>query len=260
MARQQRDDCHIVIPDTQVRPGTPTDHLEAAANYIVDKKPGVIVMLGDFADMHSLSTYDIGKKAGEGARYVEDIEAARAGMARFMAPIKAYNAARARSKQRQYTPRMVLTLGNHEDRIERHINAYPILDGHLSISDLGYHDHGWEVVPFLQKVIIDGVAYCHYFYRKTSGRPYASARAILINEHMSCTQGHIQLFDQAMSETGDGRIIRALRAGAFYMHDEEYKGRDGNNHWRGILMKNEVRDGQYDLCEVSLDYLLRNWL
>lgn len=251
---------HIVIPDSQVRPGTSTDHLEAAGNYIVEKRPDVIVHLGDFADMHSLSTYDAGRKAGEGARYVEDIEAAKEAMARFLGPIRQYNRSRSKNKKRQYTPRMVLTLGNHENRIDRHVNSYPILDGHLSVDDLGYAEAGWEVVPFLQKVIIDGVAYCHYFYRKTSGRPYASARAMLINEHMSCTQGHIQLFDQAMSETGDGRIIRAIRAGAFYTHDEEYKGADGNAHWRGILMKNEVVNGEYDLCEVSLNYLLKNYL
>jgi hypothetical protein len=48
-------------------------------------------------------------------------------------------------------------------------------------------------------------------------------------------------------------------AGAFYQHDEEYAGPQGNHYWRGIVYKHEVRDGDYDLMELSLPYLLRAW-
>lgn len=37
---------HAFIPDTQVKPGCATDHLPAAGNYIADKEPEVIVMIG----------------------------------------------------------------------------------------------------------------------------------------------------------------------------------------------------------------------
>jgi hypothetical protein len=43
------------------------------------------------------------------------------------------------------------------------------------------------------------------------------------------------------------------------MHDEEYLGPEGNNYWRGIVVKHEVRNGMYDPMFVSLDYLLRKW-
>ena len=32
----------FIIPDTQVKPGVPLNHLEAAGNYIADKKPDVV--------------------------------------------------------------------------------------------------------------------------------------------------------------------------------------------------------------------------
>ena len=44
-----------------------------------------------------------------------------------------------------------------------------------------------------------------------------------------------------------------------YLHDEDYRGPQSNGEWRGILMKHEVRDGQYDLMEVSLDKLCRKY-
>ena len=40
-----------VIPDTQVKPDVPLDHLLYAGRYIASKKPDVIVMIGDWWDM-----------------------------------------------------------------------------------------------------------------------------------------------------------------------------------------------------------------
>lgn len=40
-----------------------------------------------------------------------------------------------------------------------------------------------------------------------------------------------------------------------YIHNEEYRGPQGVNEWRGILVKYNVAGGDYDLKEVSLDSL-----
>ena len=45
---------HLVIPDTQVKPGVCVNHLNALGHYILDQQPDTIVMLGDWADMPSL--------------------------------------------------------------------------------------------------------------------------------------------------------------------------------------------------------------
>mgnify|MGYP003653980451 CR=1 FL=1 len=45
----------LVIPDTQVKFGDPMEHLTACGNYIVEKKPDVIVHIGDHWDMKALS-------------------------------------------------------------------------------------------------------------------------------------------------------------------------------------------------------------
>ena len=49
---------HFVIPDSQVTPDSPTRHLKAAGNFIVEHQPDVIVNIGDFWDMKSLCPYD----------------------------------------------------------------------------------------------------------------------------------------------------------------------------------------------------------
>lgn len=147
---------HAVLPDTQVRPGVRTDHLEWIGNYLAEKKPDVIVHLGDFADMKSLSSWDKGKKSAENARYQADIDAARDAMGRLMGPIQAEQ----RRTRGRWKPQLLLTLGNHEDRITRFVESNPELDGKLSIDDLGYADAGWSVLPFLKPVVVDGIAYC----------------------------------------------------------------------------------------------------
>src|SRR3990167_6344750 len=141
----------LMIPDCQVRIGVPLDHLLALGNYIVAKKPDIIVQIGDFADMPSLSSYDIGKKSFEGRRYTLDISAAKEAMEILLKPLNDYNEKAQKNHEKQYHPRKILTLGNHEDRITRAIDSDPKLDGTLSLQDLGYEEFGWEVYPFLQR-------------------------------------------------------------------------------------------------------------
>ena len=110
---------HMIIPDTQVKPGSSLKHLEWAGKYAVEKKPDVIVHIGDHWDMPSLSSWDVGKKSFEGRRYKDDIESGIEGMREFMKPIWKEQERLRRNKEKQWRPRLVFCLGNHENRIER---------------------------------------------------------------------------------------------------------------------------------------------
>jgi len=251
---------HLIIPDVQLKPGNSTDFLTAIGNYIVDKKPDVVVCIGDFADMPSLSSYDVGKKSFEGRRYKADIEATQEGMAALLAPLETYNKRRAATKHGKYVPRLVLTMGNHEHRIDRVVEGDPKLDGTISTKDLKYEDFGWEVVPFLQPIVIDGIAYCHYFTSGVLGRPVASARHLVQKKHMSCTMGHVQNWEMHREVAADSRPVLGLFAGSCYEHNEDYLGPQGNTYDRGIWVKHEVANGHYHPMFVSLDYIKRNYL
>jgi hypothetical protein len=250
---------HLYIPDTQVRPGDNLDFLERIGRYIVEKQPEVIVCGGDFADMPSLSSYDIGKKSFEGRRFLSDVEAAQNGMQRLLQPIRDFNAKAKKNKEKRYRPRMILTLGNHENRINRAVEQDAKLEGVLSVDALGYVGFGWEVYPFLDVIIIDGVAYSHYFVTGVAGRPASSARAQLLKTHMSAVAGHQQGLQIATGNKADGTLITNIIAGSCYEHDEDYMGPQGNKHWRGILVLHEVKDGAFDLMPVSLAYLNKKY-
>lgn len=252
---------HIMLPDMQVTPDSPTDHLSWIGEYIVEQKPDVIVNIGDFADMESLSSYDKGKKCFEGRRYQSDVMAARNAMEVLMEPLKRYNAKQLQTKHKRYLPELYLTLGNHEYRINRAIESDAILDGTISVDDLGYEDFGWEVYPFLDMVEIDGITYSHYFCNQMNGRPVggASMDTRLKNIGFSFTMGHQQILLTGIKSLNNGSRIRGAVCGSGYLHDEDYRGAQANSEWRGILVKHECRHGDYDLMEVSLDYLCRRY-
>jgi hypothetical protein len=250
---------HMVIPDTQVKPGCPVDHLKWAGQYAVDKKPDVIVHIGDHWDNPSLSHYDKNTKSFEGRRYTQDIAAGIAGMEEFLAPIRAEQRRLKENKKKQWNPRLVFTLGNHENRITRAIESDPKLDGLIGFSDLRLEEMGWEVVPFLVPIKIDGVVYAHYFTSGIMGRPVSSSRALLTKQFQSCVMGHVQDRELSFAKRADGTRVTGLFAGIFYQHEEGYLNAQTNLSWRGIWMLHEVDDGAFDEMPVSLNYLRKRY-
>jgi len=246
-----------IIPDCQVKTGVATSYLSWIGQYLAEKKPDIIVQIGDFADMPSLSSYDIGKKAFEGRTYKADIAAVKLAMSTLMSPILEERDRLKRNKEKGWKPKLVLTLGNHEDRIDRAINLDRKLDGLISVMDLEYEKFGWEVHPYLEVVILEGIAFSHYFTTGIMGRPVTSASALLTKKHMSSIMGHVQHRQIAYGQRADGQQMTGIFVGSCYLHDEDYLGNQGNNYWRGIWMLHEVNNGSFDEMPVSLDYLKR---
>lgn len=237
-----------MIPDMQVLPGQTLDHCDWIGRFLADKKPDVIVNIGDFADMPSLSSYDKGKVSAEGRRYKDDIAQAWAGMERLVEPLE---------RIAGYRPEMHLTYGNHEARITRAAENNPELFGHLSLEDLAYAEYGWECHEFLEPAVIDGIAYAHYFANPLNGKPIGGAASnVLKNVGMSCVMGHRQILDASTKTCPiTGRQSWAIIAGAAYPYHFPYLGPTGNKHWRGIVVLHEVADGDCDPEFVSLRYL-----
>lgn len=239
-----------VVTDAQVRKGVPTEHIPAAGRYIAAKQPDVIVCIGDWWDFPSLGEHEKpGSARNEGLRYEDDLAAGCDAMEEFLEPI---------AKVRGYNPHMIFNLGNHCDRVTRTRNADPRrFTGKLS--DLKLEQYGWKVIPFLQPIIVGGVAFCHYFPRGVMGKPITSPDILLDELHMSAFAGHQQGRDAAYSRRADGGTLTAIISGSFYQHDEPYMSLLSNRHWRGMWFLHEVKDGQFDEMPLSVNYLLRKW-
>lgn len=251
---------HIVIPDTQVKPGVNTTHLEWIGRYIVEHAgdhPNVkIIHLGDHWDMPSLSSYDKGKKAMEGRRYTADVTAGNDGFARLNEPIDAH----IKATKGKWHPDRILLRGNHEDRITRAAESDAQVEGLVTLDHL--ESPGWDVHDFLKTVEVDGVTYSHYFANPMTGRPYGgqSIDTRLKTIGYSFSMGHQQGLSMGMRFLTNGTRHRGLIAGSCYLHDEDYAGPQGNFVWRGIVVCHQVERGDYNAMEIDLDYLCRKYV
>lgn len=242
----------LFVPDCQVRKGVDMTYLTAIGQYIVDKKPDIIVNIGDFYDFPSLSSYDKGKTSFEGRRLKDDIEYGKIGMQKLLNPLREYQ-----KSNPSYQPRMVFCLGNHEERLKRVSNNNSEFEGFI-----GYHlldlEKDWEVHDFLKPVNIQGINFVHYLSNPMSGKPYGgSAATQLKSVGTSFCVGHKQTLDVAIQPVLDGTMRIGIVAGACYPFNESYKGFQGNTHFRGVVMLHEAANGFADPSFISTDFLIR---
>jgi len=214
---------HLLIPDTQVKPGVPLDHLDWIGRYIVDRQPDVIVHIGDHYDLPSLSSYDRGKRSFEGRRYRKDVEAGHRALERLEAPLDEYNRERRHRHEKQYRPEKHYCLGNHEARADRMAEENSELDGLIgSFEFMDFWDgRGWATHEFLKVIDVDGVWYTHFVANPMTGRPLGGMiETRLKNVGNSFTMGHQQTLQHGIRYVGK-RQQHGLVAGACLTPDHK---------------------------------------
>ena len=237
----------LFIPDVQWKHGLKDNrHLRALVNFVHEAQPDHIVCAGDWWDLPSLSSHGNAKEI-EGLRVKKDIEAGNEQMQLFMDGIKGVKC------------KKTFTMGNHEERLMRLPKERPQFEGVLGYED--FNLKGWEVIPFLQIKEIDGVHFAHYFVNTMTGKPLGGSTSNKLKTlGFSYVAGHKQCIDWYRIDQVHGKVIQGLTAGAFYLHDEAYKGPQGNPHWRGICYLSEVKDGDYDFEAIRIQTLIKRFL
>lgn len=246
---------HFIIPDTQVRPGVPLDHIGWIAQAIVDYRPDVLVHLGDHWDFPSLNSHNVpGSAPLEGRRYQDDLDVGNAAFARLCAPMER----EAAKKGNTWKPVKKFLEGNHENRADRAASNDPKWMGHVGSNNCQVRDWDWH--QYLERVKIDGVLYSHYFQNSHSSYPIGGTADNRLNKiGCSFVQGHEQGFRYGTRITGSGATWHGIVAGSCYLHIEDYRGRQGQRHWRGVVILNEVENGDFCVMPLTLNYLCRKY-
>ena len=203
----------LVIADTQCKSEEDLEYMLWIGHYIAEKRPDVIIHIGDHYDFPSLSSYDKGKSSAEGKRLVKDIEAGNIGFEYLNMAMQ---------KHKDYNPRKIFCLGNHENRLDRYIDDNPELIGTLGTDFLPFNKYGWEVHPFLKPVEVNGIFFVHYLANPFSGKPYGgNAMNILKTVGRSFVVGHKQCLDIAIRPTIDGKQQIGIVNGACLTPDHK---------------------------------------
>lgn len=249
---------HVFIPDLQVRPGVALDHIAWVAQSLVEYRPDAIIIAGDVFDMPSLNSHeDPGSAFSEGQRYQADIESGNEALANLVAPMRAEQARIARNKQKAWTPREVFLDGNHEARVTTFVASNPKFRNIVCLEDMEVQ--GFERHSFGEIVEVQGILYSHYFSNPHSGRAIGGTPQNRLNKiGQSFMQGHLQGFEYGCILRPTGKTIHGVVAGSCYLHRESYRGVH-QRHWRGIIIANEVEDGEFCVMPLTLDHLCRKY-
>ena len=244
----------LVIGDSHAKPGVSNRRFTWLGKVICDLKPDVVVDMGDWGDMESLSSYDGSKLTGngqskrsfEGRSYHKDIEASVE--ARDRVHVELQKAGRKR-------PRRIALGGNHDDqRISRALENVRELEGVISIGDHQREAFGWEHFPFLDEAEVGGFGFSHYFGSGVMGKPVGGehpAANLLKTQYKSVVSAHSHLFNEAHRSSGSKRV-QAFVAGCFLdpSQTEHYAG-PANALWsKGLLYMRDVDNG---LCRGGYD-------
>lgn len=230
-----------------------------AGQAAVDYKPDVISLIGDLADMPSLSGHEKpGSKQTIGRNIKADFDAVNEGFEVFYAPIRKEIARLRKGHRTRWEPECHYFLGNHENRISNALDAQPQLEGLFGLDSI--LTPGFQVHPFLKIEEIDGIKYCHYFPNPFSGKPIGGTIVSRLNNiGSSFVQGHQQGFLYASKQYPD-HVKHGLVCGKFYVEDEHYRPPDvQRTEWSGIVVLNDVQNGSYDLMPLSMNYLRRKY-
>lgn len=248
---------HLVIPDPHAHPDHNNDRADLLAKLIIDLKPDVVINIGDQFDLSSLSGYDKGKRSFVGRSYRADIDAGLEFSDRLWGPVK---------KTKKRLPLRIFFEGNHEHRIERALDLSPEMEGTIGFADLELDNWYDEIVrydgstPGIREV--DGIFYAHYFISGVMGRPLGGehpAYSLYSKLGRSCTAGHLHTLDYCVRTSVDGRKNNNLVAGCFFDYNSDWAGKANDLYWRGVIIKRNVENGEYNPQFVSIDELKKTY-
>lgn len=227
----------MVIGDSHADPDVPNTRYEWLGKLSRSTRPDVIVDMGDWADMASLSHFDKGKRGAEKRRYEKDVNAAIDARERFN---------RYALPKKGKKPRLISLLGNHEERINKATDDNPNMDGWLSTDDLKTEDLGWEQYDFMVPAIVGGIAFVHYAPSGVKTKPIGGmnhASNLIRLGLMSTVVGHAHTFDYSERTRLDGKKLMGLSAGCAFEHFMPWAGPANAMYWRGVVMLRDVEDG-----------------
>lgn len=223
---------------------------------ILEEDPDLVICLGDFADLNSLSSYDKGKRSAELRRYRHDLRSCHDALERINKPLQDYNLKRKniQKKAPRRVPRKIMIEGNHEARITRAVNLAPEMEGTLTLDDLKYREYGWEVMPFKRTFEIEQVYFNHFFPSGVKGEAISGfniASNIVAKNMVSSICGHSHLYDHAIRNRPDGTKVIGLCAGC-YLEEATFDDATLNLWWSGLIKLYNMDNGSFDLEQLSV--------
>jgi hypothetical protein len=251
----------LVVPDVHGHPDHHNDRADWLGKFILDRKPDVVVNMGDTFDMPSLSSFDKGKASFHGASYEKDINSGLDFLDRMWHPIR---------KAKRKRPYSVFIEGNHEHRLRKVLEYQPELSGSGKYG-IGYKDY--QLADYHNDIVyyegqtpgiytFEGISFAHYMVSGLMGRPIGGehhAASLLAKNHCSCVVGHSHTVDWAVRSSPTGKRIMGVVAGVYQDYVSSWAGNINHLWWPGLVYLHGVEGGTYSPEFISLGRVRREY-
>lgn len=253
----------LVVGDAHVSTEENLNRFEYANALIMEKRPEVIVLMGDFITLNCLSFWDKDKrKSMEGRRYQEEIENANKALDLMFKGLYDELMEARKKKKKRYIPDIIYLEGNHEDRLNRYLELDPTFDGQIGIiKDLKLIERGIRWIDYRDYYHFNGIGFTHI--------PHNAVRPVSGKYHifkaMDCSiqsvvYGHTHKLETACRHIpGMQHLQQVLSCGGFFEEDEEYVNGMLTNYWKGLVLLNNYKEGRFDIETYSLGRLRREY-
>lgn len=249
-------DCHVSAEDDLER-------FKYADAFIMDQRPEIIVLMGDFLTMNCLSAWDRNKRLKmEGRRYFDEIKKGNEALDTMFHGLSHQKQRDRKHKRKLYIPDIIYLEGNHEERLTRYLNYDPTFQGAVDIcNDLRLVERAIAWIPYREYYEYNGIGFTHVPHnaiRPVSGKYH-------VHKAMDCTiksvvYGHTHKLETACRHTpGMTHLQQVLSAGCFFDKDEEYVHGLITNYWKGLVLLHNYKEGRFDIETFSLGRLRRTY-
>lgn len=251
---------HLVIADPHVRHDDNYERFRHLGKAIVDILPDVIILLGDWCNFDSVSSFECHGRP----TLSSELAAAENAMRTMMQPLKEYNKEQARKHRPRHYPRIVECLGNHEERLKRHLAEFPESFGSvLDLKTLLGYNVPREQYPYGAYAEVDDILYTHCPWNKM-GKPITGlyrGRKIAMESMKPVVYGHTHSMDySSVARLGPNNQVNcSLNAPAFMDtgHIEPYAKNSQTGWYYGFLViRPSLVEGQpFGFAYVTMDEL-----
>jgi len=245
-------DCHISEEDDLER-------FKYLGQFIIDKKPDIILFLGDFLTLNVFSGWDKDKRLKmEGRRYQKEINKGNEALDIIFYPLNELQDRQRKNKEKIYRPELVYIFGNHEERSIRYLDIDPTFEGFISVEkDLKLKERGFKVIPYREFYEVNGVYFTHIPFNKTkecSGVNITRKISQVMFGSVVCSHVHSMELEN-FKRHGQNDLQQILTSGCFFEKDEPYIHGRITEYWKGLILLDIFKYGRFDLQTFSLERL-----
>lgn len=247
------------MPDAHVTESSDLTRFQHVADIIDNERPDVIINMGDFTALNSISHWDKDKRLTmEGQRYQKEMEKCNAALNIIDHRIQSIIMKQRIQKTKQYQVKKYYLEGNHEFWIWKFLEDNPSMKGHVNLhKDLALRARNWNVIPYKEYLEIQDILFTHIPFNGSnqpiSGSDITTVASRYTSKSLVFAHTH-RLETKTFRWLGASNPVQILTCGCFF--ETKAESSFDLNNWKGIVMLDVFAPGRFEIRTYSLERML----